>query len=767
MIERVKITIRGAVQGVGFRPFIFRLANELNLKGYVHNSSKGVFIEAEGELNKLKEFIIRINREKPSISIIQSFEYSFLDPVGYEEFVIQKSEKENEITALILPDIATCEDCLRELFDPNDRRYLYPFINCTNCGPRFTIIESLPYDRLNTSMKNFKMCPECEREYNNPLDRRFHAQPIACPACGPQIELWDSTGKTISEKQSAIDQTCELINSGKIIAIKGLGGFHLVVDATNNNAVINLRKRKHREEKPFALMFPNIEMIKQFCNVSDLEERLLKSTESPIVLLKKKDNSQFIFSEFKISDLVAPDNPYLGIMLPYTPLHHILMRKLNKPIVATSGNHSEEPICIDEYDALKRLNGIADYFLVHNRPIIRHCDDSIVRIVKGREFIIRRARGYAPLPYLINSENEIENQIIAAGGHLKNTISLKKRNQIFISQHIGDLSTAESFNAFKRTIDDFKALYELNKFTFVGDLHPDYLSTKFLKQQNLKYHLVQHHLSHVAACKLENQVKGEALGVSWDGTGFGLDGKIWGSEFFFIDDESFSHLGHFKKFHLPSGEKAIKEPKRTLAGILFEIFEDKIADSEILLKKFSPGDLKLIVEIIQKKINSPECVSAGRLFDAVSSLIGITDYSNFEGQAAMKLEFTIKENVNDLYEFELIKNEKFIIDWTKIILGLIDDLKKGRDKGFLSAKFHNTLVEVIVEFAKQFNFKKILLSGGCFQNIYLLNRTIDRLKKENYQPYWHQRIPTNDGGISFGQIAAFNLKERIIDFKKI
>jgi len=767
MIERVKITIRGAVQGVGFRPFIFRLASELNLKGYVHNSSKGVFIEAEGELNKLKEFIIRIDKEKPSISIIQSFEYSFLDPVGYEEFIIQRSEKEDEITALILPDIATCEDCLRELFDPDDRRYLYPFINCTNCGPRFTIIESLPYDRPNTSMKNFKMCPECESEYNNPLDRRFHAQPIAFPVCGPQIKLWDSTGEIVSEKQKAIDQTCELVQSGKILAIKGLGGFHLVVDATNEQAVFSLRKKKHREEKPFALMFPDIEMIKQFCSVSELEERLLKSLESPIVLLRKKENSQLKLSELKISDLVAPDNPYLGVMLPYTPLHHILMRKLNKPIVATSGNLSEEPICIDEYEALKRLKGIADYFLVHNRPILRHCDDSIVRIVKEREFIIRRARGYAPLPYLIDYENESDKQIIAVGGHLKNTISLKKNNQVFISQHIGDLSTAESFNAFTKTINDFKSLYEFNKITFVGDLHPDYLSTTFLKQQNLNYHLVQHHLSHIAACKLENQFKGEALGVSWDGTGFGLDGKIWGSEFFFIDDESFSHLGQFKKFHLPSGEKAIREPKRTLAGVLFEIFNEKIVENEILLSKFAQSELKLIVDMINKKINSPECVSAGRLFDAVSSLIGITDHSNFEGQAAMKLEFAIKENVNDFYEFELIKNDKIIIDWTKIILGLIDDLRKGKDKGALSAKFHNTLVEVIVEFAKQFSFKKILLSGGCFQNIYLLNRTIDRLREEGFQPYWHQRIPTNDGGISFGQIAAFNLKEKKLDFKKL
>lgn len=754
MVERLKIIIRGAVQGVGFRPFIFRLANEMNLKGYVLNSSKGVFIEAEGETEILKQFILRIEKEKPPLSIIQSFEYSFLDLAGYAQFVIKESEKEDEISALILPDIAICDDCLRELFDPQDRRYLYPFINCTNCGPRFTIIESLPYDRPRTSMKNFKMCTHCEVEYNNPMDRRFHAQPIACPECGPQIELWNSTGKIISSKNTAINQTIDFINSGKIIAIKGLGGFHLVVDATNDTAVINLRNKKHREEKPFALMFPNLEMIKLFCEVSDLEERLLKSPESPIVLLLKKEN----LGEFNLSRFVAPDNPYLGIMLPYTPLHHILMKDLNKPIVATSGNLSEEPICIDEYEALKRLNGIADYFLVHNRPILRHCDDSIVRIVNNREFIIRRARGYAPLPYL--AQNEFRDEIISVGGHLKNTISLKKKNQIFISQHIGDLSTPESFYAFRRTINDFKSLYEVNEVKFAGDLHPEYLSTKYLKELNLDYRLIQHHLAHIAACKLENQIKGEALGISWDGTGFGFDGKIWGSEFFFIDDESFSHLGQFKRFYLPSGEKAIKEPKRTLVGVLFEVFNDEVINNEMLLNKFSKGELKLFIELIRKGINSPECVSVGRIFDAVASLVGISDYSNFEGQAAMKLEFAIKENINDFYEFELIKEEKLIIDWTKIILGLIKNLKENFSKSFLSSKFHNSLVEVIVEVAKYFNLKKVLLSGGCFQNVYLLTKAVQRLREEGFQPYWHQRIPTNDGGISFGQIAAFNLIEK-------
>jgi hydrogenase maturation protein HypF len=611
-------------------------------------------------------------------------------------------------------------------------------------------------------MKIFKMCEDCEREYKNPLDRRFHAQPIACHKCGPQVQLWDSQGKILFEKQEAIEQCVELILKGYVIAIKGVGGFHLVVDATNDRAVAELRKRKHREEKPFALMFPDLDSVKKFCEVSELEERLLKSPESPIVLLKKLKENQFSLQfDYRLSELVAPENPYLGIMLPYAPLQHILMRLLKRPIVATSGNLSEEPICIDEFEALKRLKGIADFYLVHNRPIVRHCDDSIARIVNGREFIIRRARGYAPLPFLV--DDKINESILAVGGHLKNTISLKTKNQIFVSQHIGDLSTVESYNAFKRTINDFKKLYEVDEVKFVGDLHPEYISTKFLKESTNEFKLIQHHLAHIAACKLENQVEGKALGVSWDGTGFGFDGKIWGSEFYIIDDESFTHIGQFKKFHLPSGEKAIREPKRTLAGILFEIYNEEILNNEILLQKFTKNELKLIVEVIKKKINSPECVSAGRLFDAVSSLIGITDYSNFEGQAAMKLEFQIQSNVNDSYEFEIKKNEKIIVDWTKIITGLIKDLEAKIDKGILCAKFHNSLVEIIVQVAQLVKVNKVLLSGGCFQNIYLLNHTTKRLKEEGFQPYWHQRIPTNDGGISPGQIAAYNLKEK--DFK--
>lgn len=755
MILRVKTIIRGAVQGVGFRPFVYRLASEMNLKGFVLNSSNGVIIEAEGEKNILDEFLLRLEKEKPQLAIINSLEFSFLDPVYYSEFSIRKSSKEEEISALILPDIAVCTDCLNEMLNPNDRRYLYPFINCTNCGPRFTIIESLPYDRPRTSMKNFKMCKQCEEEYHNPLDRRFHAQPIACPQCGPQIELWDRKGSVLLIQNDALEKTIELIKNGQIVAIKGLGGFHLVVDARNNQAVLELRKRKHREEKPFALMFPSLDLVKEICFVDFFEERLLRSPESPIVLLKKKELSKNF-----ISDLVAPGNPYLGIMLPYTPLHHLLMRGLGFPIVATSGNLSEEPICIDENEALKRLNNIADFFLVHNRPILRHADDSIARIIKGREFILRRARGYAPLP--IQIENLNDDDILAVGGHLKNTIALKKKNLIFVSQHIGDLSTGESLHAFKKTIEDFRELYLSKSDCGVGDLHPNYISTKIGKEIFQNFWQVQHHLAHVISCKLENQVTGEFLGISWDGTGYGFDGTIWGSEFFLVDDKSFQHLGNFRKFALPTGEKAIQQPKRTLVGILYEIFGEDILKLDFVQEKFDENELKMLITLIEKKINSPLCVSAGRLFDGVSSLIGLGDRSNFEGQAAMKLEFCVDWEEKNYYPFSIDEiNNKLVVNWEGIIKSIIDEKNKV-DKGIISARFHNTLSQIILHIAKKFEIRKIVLSGGCFQNKYLLEKTIELLEENHFTVYWHQRIPTNDGGISVGQIGAINLKNRSI-----
>ena len=749
MIQRVSIVIRGAVQGVGFRPFIYRLATELQLKGFVLNSPTGVFIEAESEKEILNTFLLRIEKEKPIHAIIQSMEFSFLDVVGYTQFEICDSETNGKTSAFILPDIAVCDDCLKEMFDPNDRRYLYPFINCTNCGPRFSIIESLPYDRPGTSMKIFEMCDDCKQEYDNPLDRRFHAQPIACPKCGPHIELITHSGKILSRNNNTILATADKIRQGKIVALKGLGGYQLICRADDENIIAELRKRKNREGKPFALMFPDLESIKEVCEVFPFEERLLKSPESPIVLLKRKEEGNQIL----VHSSIAPGNPTLGVMLPYTPLHHLLLKELQIPIIATSGNLSEEPMCITEEEAFQRLKNIADYFLIHNRPIVRHVDDSIVRVMMDREIVMRRARGYAPLPVELNCETENETYL-AVGGHLKNTVALSSGKNVFVSQHIGDLSTQEAFSAFQNVVNDFKNLYEAKDILAVADLHPDYLSTKFAKNNFENISFVQHHQAHVASCYAENKLEGTALGVSWDGTGYGLDGTIWGGEFFRFDDSSFMHFAQFRKFPLPGGDLAIKEPGRSAVGLLFEIFGEKLFEEKIeFINIFSEQEKKILLQMLKNKINSPLTSSVGRLFDAVAFLTGIKRTTSYEGEAAMMLEFAAASNIPDYYPFDLLPGEVLIIDWQKMIETILDEMKNNVSPKIISAKFHNTLVESICSVAEKSHEEKIVLSGGVFQNAYLLEHTVHRLRTSGFNPYWHQRIPTNDGGISLGQVA--------------
>ena len=756
MVQRVSIIIRGAVQGVGFRPFIYRLATELQLKGFVLNSSSGVFIEAENEKQNLNDFLLRIEKEKPVHAIIQSMEFSFLDSIGYTLFEIRESESNGKTSALILPDIAVCDDCLNEMFDSTDRRYLYPFINCTNCGPRFSIIESLPYDRPNTSMKNFEMCDECKKEYNDPLDRRFHAQPMACHNCGPHVELLTSNGELRSINNNAILETAEKIRQGKIVALKGLGGYQLICRADDEKVIALLRKRKNREGKPFALMFPDLESVKKVCEVFPFEERLLKSPEAPIVLLRRKVNG----NRQLVHDSIAPGNPTLGVMLPYTPLHHLLMKELQIPIIATSGNISEEPMCISEEEALHRLNNIADYFLTHNRPIVRHVDDSIVRVMMEREMIMRRARGYAPLPVELNCETEDETYL-AVGGHLKNTVALSSGKNVFVSQHIGDLSTQEAFSAFQNTVADFKNLYDAKDVHVVADLHPDYLSTKYAKSNFENVSFVQHHQAHVASCYAENKLDGTALSVSWDGTGYGLDGTIWGGEFFNFNGSSFHHIAQFRKFPLPGGDLAIKEPKRSAVGLLFEIYGEEIFNRNIeMLNHISVQEKKILLQMLKNKINTPLTSSVGRLFDAVASITCIKQTASYEGEAAMMLEFTAAPNISDCYPFAIFPGEVMIIDWEKMIETILEEMKENISPKIISAKYHNTLVEIICKIAEHKNEEKIVLSGGVFQNAYLLERTVHRLRQNGFKPYWHQRIPTNDGGISLGQIAiAIKLKK--------
>lgn len=765
-LYKATILIKGAVQGVGFRPFVYKLAKAFGIKGWVLNSDNGVEINAIATKELLNKFIIHLKEDKPDISYIKSFDFNIVPYTkadDYNDFKIVHSKTNKEPTTYIMPDIATCEDCLKEIFNPNDRRYLYPFTNCTNCGPRYTIIQKLPYDRENTTMKNFIMCEKCREEYENPDDRRFHAQPNACPVCGPKVFLWDGDGNAIAEKQEAIEIAVKEILNGKIVAIKGLGGFHLFVNSFNKNSIQELRKRKHRNEKPFALMFPNLQEVKKYCNASELEIKLLTSQKSPIVLLRLKEN----FLSYKdtvnlpfFNECVGENsfNPYLGVLLSYTPLHHILMKMLNIPVIATSGNISDEPICIDELEALERLKGIADLFLVHNRPILRYVDDSIVKIVAGEEFILRRARGYSPLPITIELSGKKDEQIIATGAFLKNTIALKKENEVFISQHIGDLDNLESINAFEKTISHLSEIYKIKPDKIVCDLHPDFPSTKYAEEKSISENLsltkVQHHIAHIFSCIAENKIDLPVLGVAWDGTGYGLDKTIWGGEFFLIDSKV-ERIAHLRYFRLPSGEEAIKKINRIAAGILLD-FKDELEISNVEdYIKIDKQNLQIIKQILEKGINSPLTSSMGRLFDAVSSLIDLKNYSSFEGQAAMELEFIAYKSISEsgYYTYEINKeNDVFIIDFVPIIKKLLLDKRNKISNSKISSKFHNTLVEIIFSVAKTINVKNIALSGGCFQNSILLEKSITKLKESGFHPYWQKKVPVNDGGISLGQI---------------
>ena len=750
-MNRVKVQIHGAVQGVGFRPFVYRLATELGLKGWVINSSEGVFIDAEGTDENIESFLLKLKTDRPKQSFIQSFEHTFLDPTGFTEFVIKESDGTGSKTALVLPDIAACNDCIDEIFDPANRRYLYPFTNCTNCGPRFSIIRALPYDRKNTAMDEFEMCDNCRAEYTNPLNRRFHAEPTACPKCGPQATLADSKGIVIADKNDAINKTASLIKDGRIIALKGIGGYQLLADASNADAIKELRKRKHRSEKPFALMFPDIESIESVCEVTEAEKNLLLSSEAPIVLLKRKP--QNTSGEQIVAYEAAGLNPNLGVMLPYTPLHHILMSYLKIPVIATSGNISEEPICIDDAEAFEKLSSIADYFLTNNRKILRHVDDSIVRIAAGREYMMRRARGYAPLPLVVEG---IKSPALAVGPHLKNTVAINNGSNVFVSQHIGDLENAEAINAFERVISDFESFYEVKPEAVVCDMHPDYVSTKYAKGTGLPVHSVQHHYAHVLSCMAENELSGEVLGVSWDGTGYGIDGTIWGGEFLVPQGRQFRRAGHLRSFKIPGGDKAIHQVWRLGLAVLYETFGIAAFEKrEIgLIASAKPGELRIIQQMIDSGLNSPMTTSAGRLFDAVSAIIGLKHEANFEAQAAMELEFMAEQiETNDYYDFDVIESGgSFIADWRIIVSKLVEDICAGTPKPLMAAKFHNSLAEMIIRVAQLLGINKVVLTGGCFLNKYLLERTISRLRQKGFSPYWHQRVPAGDGGISLGQI---------------
>lgn len=746
MVRKVKIAIRGAVQGVGFRPFIYRLAGELGIKGWIINSSQGVFIEAESAETALKTFLKRISSDKPKNSFIQSFEHSWLDPEGFTQFEIRESNDEGSKTALVLPDISTCGDCLEEIFDPANRRYQYPFTNCTNCGPRYTIISNLPYDRRNTTMGEFEMCEECRAEYTDPMNRRFHAEPTACPNCGPQITLLDNSLHILSEKNNALTDAAKLIKCGEIIALKGIGGYQLLCDAGNEEAVKMLRKKKRRNEKPFALMFPDMNSVKRECAVNEAEERMLTSVEAPIVLLKKLKNVSSV-----VSNESAAKNPYLGVMLPYSPLHHLLMRELGTPIVATSGNTSEEPICITEDEAFEKLSGIADYFLIHNRKILRYVDDSITRFAGGHESLIRRARGYAPLPLVISGLN---GTTLSAGAHLKNTVAINKGSNVFISQHIGDLENVESISAFTNVISDLESFYDLKPDKIICDMHPDYISTKYSESLGTAVHKVQHHYAHVLSCMAENELEGGVLGVSWDGTGYGSDGTIWGGEFIVPMGTDFMRIGHIRPFRLPGGEQAIHDVWKIGFSLLYDVYGEDVFNLEHI-GFIKNSETKLLKQMLDKRLNSPVTSSAGRLFDGAAAIAGISNKANYEAQAAIQLEFATDDIItNEYFEFEIQEqtNGTLIIDWHSIIKGIVEDEKQNVPVGIIAAKFHNSLAEAITSIALKVNIGKVALTGGCFLNKYLLEKTIERLAASGFKVYTHQRVPAGDGGISLGQM---------------
>jgi len=743
------IHVSGIVQGVGFRPYVYRLAAEQHLAGQIANTTAGVVIEVQGSPESVDDFLLRLPKEAPPLALITDLRILEIEINGDSEFRILPSEKSEAVRTLIPPDIATCEDCLRELFDPADRRYLYPFINCTNCGPRFTIVRSIPYDRPQTSMAVFPMCPRCRAEYEDPLNRRFHAQPNACWDCGPQLELWDEFGLRASGNDPLGEAAAQL-HAGSIVAIKGLGGFHLAVDATNIAAIQRLREHKHRVEKPFAVMVQNLETAERLCELDVGDRELLMRPERPIVLLPRKDLGD-------IPAEVAPFNKFLGIFLPYTPLHHLLFaRNSLQALVMTSGNLSEEPIAIDNSEAVTRLAGIADYFLVHNREILRRCDDSVVRRIGGRVRQLRRSRGLVPVPVFLKEKLPTA---LAAGGELKSTICVLKGNEAFLSQHIGDLENVEAYKFFEEAVQHLQNILEVGPSTVAYDLHPDYLSTRWaLGQRELKTVGVQHHHAHIASCMAENHLGGRVIGFALDGTGYGTDGHIWGGEVLVADYLNFERAAHLAYVPLPGGAAAICEPWRVAVSYLSSAFGLDLLKLPIpFLQQIPQPRILTVLQMIERKVNSPPTSSCGRLFDAVAALVNIRHEVNYEAQAAIELEMCRDEAfAGQPYTLGISEENGVLqIDSRPLFRAIVEDLLRGATAGKVSQRFHDGLVEVLLRIAeilrKHTSLNTVCLSGGTFQNAYLAMQFEQRLREIRFDVFTHSQVPAGDGGLSLGQ----------------
>src|SRR6266567_3588159 len=760
-IERRRIIIQGIVQGVGFRPFVYGQALHRNLVGFVLNDSAGVTIEVEGSPDALDGFQRALREKAPPLARIDSLIIEPVEPCYETAFIIAHSQAGSERHALISPDTATCDDCLRELFDPADRRYHYPFINCTNCGPRFTIVKDVPYDRDKTTMRIFPMCPACQAEYEDPLNRRFHAQPNACPTCGPQTHFI-----TLSD-HNPITTAAQHLAAGSILAIKGLGGYHLACDALNTEAVQRLRQRKHREAKPFALMVPDLETARRLCQVSDAEAVLLQSHRRPIVLLSQRPDCP-------VAPAVAPAYNTLGIMLPYTPLHHVLLHAFAEQIqpgqlavlVMTSGNLSDEPIAYQDEDARQRLASIAEGMLAHNRDIHMRCDDTVTRITAGGEQIMRRSRSYVPEP--LSLPFDLPAPLLACGGHLKNTFCLGKGQQAFVSHHIGDLENPETLTSFREGIEHFKRLFDIYPKAVAYDLHPEYLATKYALDMDIPRKIgVQHHHAHIASVLAEHGIQGPAIGLAADGTGYGTDGAVWGCEIMSADLLGFERLAHLAYVPLPGGDHAVRQPWRMAAVYLAQAYGDAFLDLDIpFVHQLDRPKWHVLAQMIERGINSLPTSSLGRLFDAVAALIGLRNEVLYEGQAAIELEILaqqqekgIHEGQSIIYQFTISTRDQMptTLDVAPMLRGIVSDIQQGVPASEIADRFHHSIAELLATVCfgtrEQTGLNIIALSGGVFQNRLLLEQLVKRLEGMSFQVYVNRRVPPNDGGISLGQIA--------------
>ncbi|QDR81896.1 carbamoyltransferase HypF [Sporomusa termitida] len=742
----VHIHITGIVQGVGFRPFVYNLAGRYGVTGWVANDASGVDIAAEAAGDRLTAFITALQDQAPPLAVIESVAVRPGAPQGYTGFAIRASADGAAKTALVSPDVATCASCRRELLDPEDRRYRYPFINCTDCGPRYTIIEDIPYDRRATTMRRFAMCPACQAEYDNPANRRFHAQPNACPVCGPQYRLLDREGQPAAPAaQDVFAAAGRLIATGAILAIKGIGGYHLAVNAFDGAAVERLRRRKVREDKPFAVMAGSLAAIKARCRVSAADERLLVSAARPIVLLPKA-------AGYDLAEMIAPGNPYVGCMLPYAPAHTLLLAA-GDLWVMTSGNVSDEPIAHEDADAAARLKGIADYFLVHNRDIYCQADDSVVRTVLDQPYFLRRSRGYVPAPVRLGRALP---PLLAVGGELKNTFCLTRGQQAFMSAHAGDLANVPTYQAYMAAILHWQKLLNVAPRVVAHDLHPDYLSTKYAATLALPSVAVQHHHAHIAAVMAEHRLTGPVIGVAFDGTGYGPDGTLWGGEFLVADLTGYRRLGHLACLPLPGGAKAIKEPWRLAVWLLQALYGPQFVELPLPFVHRLPSGWPLVLAAAGQGLNTPLSSGAGRLFDAAAALLGIRQSINYEGQAAVELELAARGAAGRVLPYDVSKaGELRILDFKPVFAELCQAMIKGLPIQQLAADFHTTLAaatcELVAAISRTTGIKAVALSGGVFQNLTLLTQVIGMLAQYELTVYLHRQTPPNDGGLALGQ----------------